>query len=62
MLVNMFHSGLLGMVSPCLKENSPGPSVVPAAKLCPIAGRQPCTYETWEMVSLPICLNGVVAR
>ena len=39
-----FQNGF-GVVVPCSKEFTPGPSVVPAAKLYPIAGRQPSTYQ-----------------
>lgn len=38
-----FHIGF-ALVVPCRNENEPGPSIVPAAKLYPIAGSHPRTY------------------
>ena len=43
----------------CLKLNAPGPSIVPAAKLSPIAGMQVCTCikQKNESISLSLSLS-----
>ena len=45
--LSVFHSGLLERV-PCWKLKAPAPSVVPAAKLYPMAGRHARTRLVWR--------------
>mmetsp|Transcript_28517 Transcript_28517/g.72560 ORF Transcript_28517/g.72560 Transcript_28517/m.72560 type:complete len:237 (-) Transcript_28517:915-1625(-) len=54
------QKGLVPRVSPCVKSNAPGPSVVPAAKLQPMAAGQVLPGPLDHHTRSPVALGGAL--